>query len=117
MPFTWQEKFSDASKTTSNSTILDIQDSMQRQYNKHNDTLSPQLNISSSQNNCQQQQQQHQFFSERQQQQQQQLFTMPSSRTCMPYHSPMPSAQTIPTTSRFHQSQIASSSPSTFYPT
>jgi hypothetical protein len=57
MPYAWQEKFSDACKTTSNSTILDTQDYMQRQYNKYippkikpGDTSS-QLTDSSSQDN------------------------------------------------------------------
>ncbi len=53
-----------------------------------------------------------QFFSE----QQHQLFTMSSSRTCRPYHSPMPSTTLSRTkTSRFRQSQLAFSSLSTFY--
>jgi hypothetical protein len=57
MPYAWQEKFSDACKTTSNSTILDMQDYMQRQYNKYTppeikpDDTSSQLTNSSSQNN------------------------------------------------------------------
>ena len=57
MPSPWQEKFSDACKTTSNSTILDIQDYMQRQYDKRippeiqPDDTSSQLTDSSSQNN------------------------------------------------------------------